>query len=59
LRQVQPDTPEYVEAKRLLALLAWFRPCDREAVPNNSILREFAGGSVLERFTLWGMPRRG
>ncbi len=59
LRQVQPDTPEYVEAKRLLALLAWFRPCDREAVPNNSILREFVGGSVLERFTLWGMPRRG
>ncbi|MBI3243627.1 MAG: nucleoside kinase [Chloroflexi bacterium] len=41
LRQVQPETPEYVEAKRLLALLAWFRPCDLEAVPNNSLLTEF------------------
>ncbi len=58
LRQVQPETPEYVEAKRLLALLAWFRPCDREAVPTNSLLREFAGGSVLERFAFWGMPAK-
>ena len=26
LRQITPDQPEYIEAKRLLAFLAWFRP---------------------------------
>ena len=28
LRQVEPWTPEYMEARRLLAFLSWFRPCD-------------------------------
>jgi uridine kinase len=56
LLQVPPDSPEYVRAKRLLALLHWFRPCSLEVIPDNSILREFAGGSILERFRLWGMP---
>lgn len=55
LLQVQPDTREYVEAKRLLALLAWFAYCPLDIVPNNSILREFTGGSILEKFKLWGM----
>jgi uridine kinase len=55
LLQVQPNTPEYVEAKRLLALLSWFQPCPVDLVPNNSILREFTGGSVLEGFKLWSV----
>ena len=55
LLQVQPDTPEYVESKRLLALLSWFQPCATEAVPDNSIIREFIGGSILERFKMWGV----
>ena len=55
LLQVQPDTPEYVESKRLLALLSWFQPCATEAVPDNSIIREFIGGSILEQFKMWGV----
>jgi uridine kinase len=53
LRQVHFNTPEYVEAKRLFALLEWFQPLDIQHIPNNSILREFLGGSILKDFTLW------
>ncbi len=53
LRQVQYGTREYIEAKRLLALLEWFLPVDRELIPNNSILKEFVGGSILADFKLW------
>ena len=48
LLQVQPDTHEYLEAKRLLSFLKWFRPAPPDVVPDNSILREFVGGSALE-----------
>ena len=53
LRQVPYGTPEYIEAKRLLAFLEWFLPLESSAVPANSIVREFLGGSILETFTLW------
>jgi len=53
LRQVTFGTPEYIEAKRLLAFLEWFLPIGHEWIPNNSILREFIGGSILQNFTLW------
>jgi len=53
LRQVPFGIPEYVEAKRLLALLEWFRPVSTEWIPDNSILREFIGSSVLKEFKLW------
>jgi len=60
LLQVRPDTPEWVEANRLLSFLQWFRPAGDEPVPTNSILREFIGGSVLEtfRFEPGGRPAR-
>jgi uridine kinase len=54
LRQVPFGVPEYIEAKRLLALLEWFLPVDNELVPDNSILREFIGNSILKDFKLWG-----
>ncbi len=54
LRQVTPEQPEYIEAKRLLAFLAWFRPLSPEFIPDDSILREFIGGSILDRFRVWG-----
>lgn len=57
LLQVPPDSPEYVQAKRLLAMLTWFQPCPTDTIPDNSILREFIGGSILEHFRLWGMGR--
>ncbi len=53
LRQVPFGTREYIEAKRMLALLEWFQPVSSELIPDNSILREFIGGSVLKEFKLW------
>lgn len=41
------DAPEYLEAKRLLKFLDYFLGISGEAVPNNSILREFIGGSCF------------
>jgi uridine kinase len=53
IRQVTFGTPEHVEAKRLLALLEWFRPIDSGLVPDDSLLREFLDGSILRDFQLW------
>ncbi|MFQ5616211.1 MAG: nucleoside kinase [Anaerolineales bacterium] len=53
LRQVPFGAPEYVEAKRLLALLEWFLPVSRDLVPGNSILSEFLGGEILKDFKVW------
>jgi uridine kinase len=53
LRQVPYGTPEHVEAKRLLAFLEWFLPLDVGLIPDNSILREFIGDSILKDFRLW------
>jgi uridine kinase len=38
---------EYAEARRLKRLLQFFKAMDDDAVANNSILREFIGGSVF------------
>lgn len=54
LRQVPHGTSEHVEATRLLALLQWFAPIEGVQVPENSILREFLGGSSLKDFKVWG-----
>jgi uridine kinase len=54
LRQVPPHTPEYIETKRVLAFLEWFAPIEKDLVPDNSILREFLGGSILREFKVWG-----
>jgi uridine kinase len=53
LRQVPYGTAGYIEAKRLLALLEWFVPVGKELVPENSIVREFLGGSNLKEFKIW------
>ncbi|HEY70196.1 MAG TPA: nucleoside kinase [Anaerolineae bacterium] len=53
IRQVPHGTPEHVEAKRLLAFLEWFLPIDTDLIPDDSILREFIGGSILHEFTPW------
>ncbi|GAB4557300.1 MAG: nucleoside kinase [Anaerolineae bacterium] len=52
LLQVEPHTEAHIEAKRLLAFLHWFLPIGSEWVPDNSILREFIGGSILREFSL-------
>lgn len=50
LRQVPYGTPERIEAKRLLAFLTWFLPLETDIIPDNSILREFVGDSILKGF---------
>ena len=52
LRQVPYGTKEYVESKRLLAFLEWFQPIETTLIPDNSILLEFLGGSILKEFKL-------
>lgn len=41
------DCPEYIEAKRLLKFLDYFVGINSENIPNNSIVREFVGGSIF------------
>ena len=54
LLQIEPGKPEHVEAKRLLSFLRWFEPCSDELVPDNSLLREFIGGSILNDYKTRG-----
>ena len=44
---ITKDMPEYYEAKRLLKFLEYFLGVSSEAVPANSICREFVGGSCF------------
>ena len=47
LFSIRKGEPEYYEAKRLLKFLEYFLGIDSENVPNNSICREFIGGSLF------------
>lgn len=48
LFQIEESAPEYQEAKRLLKFLDYFVGIPSEDIPNNSILREFVGGSCFD-----------
>lgn len=50
LLKIEAGKPEHVEAKRLLSFLQWFEPCAPDFVPDNSLLREFIGGSILKDY---------
>lgn len=50
LLQVEPSHPHYIEARRLLSILGWVKIMDAELVPDNSLLREFIGGSILRDY---------
>lgn len=47
LFNISKDDPQYHEAKRLLKFLDYFLGVTSEGLPNNSLLREFVGGSVF------------
>ena len=47
LYQIKEDEPEYHEAKRLLKFLEYFLGVGGENIPNNSIVKEFIGGSCF------------
>ena len=48
LYKVKKDSIYYEDAKRLIRLLDIFLPVPSEQIPNDSILREFIGGSYFE-----------
>ncbi len=47
LYEIGEEEPEYHEAKRLLKFLEYFLGVSTESLPNNSIVREFVGGSCF------------
>jgi len=48
LESIEPDCDEYAEAVRLLKFIRFFGDIeDEDVIPNNSIIREFIGGSVF------------
>jgi len=48
LRAISEKSPVYGEARRLLSMLKYVPTVPSEFAPNNSILREFIGGSCFE-----------
>ena len=48
LFSIEPGEPEYEEAKRLLKFLDYFLPIPGDAIPNNSLIREFIGGGCFD-----------
>ncbi|WP_419025213.1 nucleoside kinase [Emergencia sp.] len=48
LKQITPEEPEYAEAIRMLKFLRFFKTIeDDQVIVNNSIIREFIGGSIF------------
>lgn len=49
LEEIDETNIEYSEARRLIETLRYFEPIKQiDLIPNNSILREFIGGSIYE-----------
>lgn len=48
LYSIERGEPEYFEAVRLLKFLSYFLGVDTQGLPNNSIVREFVGGSCFK-----------
>ena len=48
LEEIPRSSREYSEARRLIAFLRYFEDMPDDLVPNNSILREFIGGSIYD-----------
>ena len=48
LEQIRPEESEYAEAQRMLQFLRFFKKIDDDSIiVNNSIIREFIGGSIF------------
>lgn len=48
LFSIREGEPEFYEAKRLLRFLNYFLGVDSASIPNNSVCREFVGGSCFK-----------
>ncbi|MFT5873344.1 MAG: uridine kinase [Clostridium sp.] len=50
LNKIGEDSPVYYEASRLRSFLNFFKEIDKDLVPDNSIVREFTGGSCFYQY---------
>lgn len=50
LNKIGKESPVYYEASRLKSFLNFFKDVDKELVPDNSIIREFTGGSCFYQY---------
>ncbi|MCR4944468.1 MAG: nucleoside kinase [Clostridium sp.] len=50
LDKIKPESPVYNEAVRLKSFISFFKTIEFKDVPENSILREFIGGSCFYRY---------
>ena len=50
LSKIEENSPVYYEANRLKSFLNLFKDINKEMVPENSILREFIGGSCFYKY---------
>lgn len=48
LEEIDNTNKEYSEARRLITMLKYFETVEPDLIPNNSLLREFIGGSIFE-----------
>lgn len=48
LAEIDNTYPEYSEAKRLHRMLSYFESISAKDIPNQSLIREFIGGSIFE-----------
>lgn len=49
LQAIHSDNEHFITANRLLKFLKYFKDIDDDIVPNNSLLREFIGGSSFHK----------
>ena len=50
LKKIDSGSQHFEEATRLIKFLSYFREIDKELVPDNSILKEFIGGSYFYKY---------
>jgi uridine kinase len=50
LKKIDSSNQHFEEAQRLIKFLSYFRKIDKELVPDNSILKEFIGGSYFYKY---------
>lgn len=49
LRKIKNTSPAYPDARRIMKFLRFFKSADDTFIPQNSIMREFIGGSFFEQ----------
>lgn len=50
LKKITKESPVYNEAQRLMSFINFFKEISMDKVPENSLLREFIGGSCFYKY---------